>query len=241
MDLASSQFWVAVAQIILIDIVLSGDNAVVIALACRKLPSEQRRKGVLWGVAGAVGLRVVLTAFAAMLLDLPWLKLGGGLLLLWIGIKLMLPEDSHGEGDIAAADNLWGAVKTIIVADLVMSIDNVIAVAGAAHGSLSLLIFGLAVSIPLIVWSSQLMLKLMDRFPIVVSGGAALLGWVAGSMIAHDAIVKPWLDAQLPYSDKVLAIAGALLVLLIGGMLSRSMKARHRARDIKLNEEVDKP
>ena len=241
MDLASSQFWVAVAQIILIDIVLSGDNAVVIALACRKLPPEQRRKGVLWGVAGAIGLRVVLTAFAALLLDLPWLKLAGGLLLLWIGIKLMLPEEGHGEGAIAAADNLWGAVKTIIIADLVMSIDNVIAVAGAAHGHLGLLIFGLAVSIPLIVWSSQLMLKLMDRFPIVVSGGAALLGWVAGSMIAHDAIAKPWLDAHLPYADKVLATAGALLVLLIGRTLASRMEMRQRMREISLNEGGPKP
>lgn len=241
MDFTSPQFWVAVVQIILIDIVLSGDNAVVIALACRKLPPEQRRKGVLWGVAGAIGLRVVLTAFAALLLDLPWLKLAGGLLLLWIGVKLMLPEDEHGEGNIAAADNLWGAVKTIIIADFVMSIDNVIAVAGAAHGHLGLLIFGLAISIPLIVWSSQLMLKLMDRFPIVVSSGAALLGWVAGSMIAHDVIAKPWLDAYLLYADKVLALAGAVLVLTLGSMLARRMKARQGAHDIKINEEVNRP
>lgn len=237
MDFASPQFWVAVLQIILIDIVLSGDNAVVIALACRKLPPEQRRKGILWGVAGAITLRIILTTFAALLLDLPWLKLGGGLLLLWIGIKLLLPEDGHGEGQIDAADNLWGAVKTIIIADLVMSIDNVIAVAGAAHGSLSLLIFGLAVSIPLIVWSSQLMLKLMDRYPIVVSGGAALLGWVAGSMIAHDVVVKPWLEAHLPYSDKALALTCAVLVLAVGTVLARRADARRLAKELSINEE----
>lgn len=227
MDFASTHFWVAVAQIIMIDIVLSGDNAVVIALACRKLPAEQRRKGVLWGVTGAVTLRVILTAFAALLLDLPYIKLGGGLLLLWIGIKLLLPEEAHGEGEIAAAENLWGAVKTIIVADLVMSIDNVVGVAGAAHGSIGLLIFGLAVSIPLIVWSSQLMLKLMDRFPVIVTIGAGLLGWVAGSMIATDAVLKPWLAPSLPHADIVLAVLGAAIVVLAGLVLAVYQRTVH--------------
>lgn len=229
MDFSSAHFWVAVAQIVMIDVVLSGDNAVVIALACRKLPAEQRRKGILWGVAGAVTLRILLTAFAALLLNLPYLKFGGGLLLLWIGVKLLLPEDGHGEGGIDAADNLWGAVKTIIVADLVMSIDNVIAVAGAAHGSLGLLIFGLAVSIPLIVWSSQLVLKLMDRFPVIVTGGAALLGWVAGSMIATDATFRPWLEAYLPHAEKVLAAAGAFMVVATGYALARRMGKKRKA------------
>lgn len=226
MDFGSAHFWVAVMQIIMIDIVLSGDNAVVIALACRKLPTEQRRKGVMWGVAGAVILRVILTAFAALLLGQPYLKLVGGLLLLWIGVKLLLPEDGHGDDDVSAADNLWGAIKTIIVADLVMSIDNVIAVAGAAHGNLGLLIFGLAVSIPLIVWSSQLMLKLMDRFPIIVTTGAALLGWVAGNMIATDAILKPWLAPSWPHADIFLAVAGAAFVVMIGLVLSRRARGR---------------
>lgn len=235
MDFGSAQFWVAVAQIILIDIVLSGDNAVVIALACRKLPAEQRRKGVLWGVAGAVMLRVILTAFAALLLNLPYLKLGGGLLLLWIGVKLLLPEDGHGEGGIDAADNLWGAVKTIIVADLVMSIDNVIAVAGAAHGSLGLLIFGLAVSIPLIVWSSQLMLKLMDRFPVIITGGAALLGWVAGNMIATDVVLRPWLEAHLPYADKALAGTGAVLVVALGYAIARRANERRALKELTID------
>jgi YjbE family integral membrane protein len=135
LDLTSAAFWIAVGQIILIDIVLSGDNAVVIALACRNLSPEQRRKGILWGVAGAVSLRVVLTVFAALVMNLPWLKLVGGLLLVWIAVKLMLPEDEEGH-DIEPSAHLWGAVKTIVVADFVMSLDNVIAVAGAAHGSL---------------------------------------------------------------------------------------------------------
>lgn len=237
MDFGSTQFWVAVAQIILIDIVLSGDNAVVIALACRKLPNEQRRKGVLWGVAGAITLRVILTAFAALLLDLPYLKLVGGLLLLWIGVKLLLPEDSHGEGGIDAADNLWGAVKTIIIADLVMSIDNVIAVAGAAHGSIGLLIFGLAVSIPLIVWSSQLMLKLMDRFPAIITGGAALLGWVAGSMIATDVVLKSWLTGYLPYPDKVLAATGAVMVVTLGYVIAHRVRNRTATKELTLDTE----
>jgi YjbE family integral membrane protein len=240
MDFGSSHFWLAVMQIILIDIVLSGDNAVVIALACRKLPTEQRRKGVLWGVAGAIILRVILTTFAALLLDLPYLKLIGGLLLLWIGVKLLQPEDGHGEGGIDAADNLWGAVKTIIVADLVMSIDNVIAVAGAAHGSLGLLIFGLAVSIPLIVWSSQLMLKLMDRFPVIIIGGAALLGWVAGNMIATDVVLKTWLAEHLPYADKVLALLGAVFVVAIGFALSRRARGQKKMVELNLDTENKK-
>jgi hypothetical protein len=216
MDFGSTHFWIAVAQIVMIDVVLSGDNAVVIALACRNLPTRMRRKGILWGVAGAIVLRVLLTTFAALLLDLPYIKLAGGVLLLWIGVKLLLPEGGHGEGAIAAADNLWGAVRTIIVADLVMSIDNVIAVAGAAHGSLGLLIFGLAVSIPLIVWSSQLMLKLMDRFPIIVTFGAALLGWVAGGMMATDHALKPWFEGHLVHSATIISAVGALLVVLAG-------------------------
>ncbi|MDP3441193.1 MAG: TerC family protein, partial [Azonexus sp.] len=177
LDLTSAVFWIAVGQIILIDIVLSGDNAVVIALACRNLSPEQRKTGIFWGVAGAVGLRVVLTVFAALVMNLPWLKLVGGLLLVWIAVKLMLPEEGDGH-DIKASGNLWGAVKTIIVADFVMSLDNVIAVAGAAHGSLALLLFGLAVSIPLIVWSSQLILHWMERWPSIVLFGAGLLGYV---------------------------------------------------------------
>ena len=179
LDLTSAAFWIAVGQIILIDIVLSGDNAVVIALACRNLSPEQRKKGILWGVAGAVSLRVVLTVFAALVMNLPWLKFVGGLLLVWIAVKLMLPEDEEGH-DIQSSEHLWGAVKTIVVADFVMSLDNVIAVAGAAHGSLALLLFGLAVSIPLIVWSSQLILHWMERFPSIVLFGAGLLGYVAG-------------------------------------------------------------
>lgn len=225
LDFFSTVFWVAVGQIILIDIVLSGDNAVVIALACRNLAPEQRRKGIFWGVAGAVSLRVVLTVFAALVMDLPWLKLVGGLLLVWIAIKLMLPEDEEGH-DIQPSAHLWGAVKTIVVADFVMSLDNVIAVAGAAHGSLSLLLFGLAVSIPLIVWSSQLILHWMERFPSIVLFGAALLGYVAGQMIFTDPGVTGVLPSLPAWSAKAAGALGAVLVVGIGRWLEQRILAR---------------
>lgn len=219
-DFASAAFWVAVMQIIAIDLILSGDNAVVIALACRNLPPEQRRKGIFWGVFGAVGLRVVLTAFAAKLLGMPYLKLVGGLLLLWIGIKLLIQEDD-GDHEIDAASSLLDAVKTIIVADFVMSLDNVIAVAAASRDSVFLLLFGLAVSIPLIVWSSQIVLKLMERFPVVVTLGAGLLGWVAGGMLVGDVAIRHYAEAVVPAAHHVAAVAGALLVVAAGTWIGR--------------------
>jgi YjbE family integral membrane protein len=224
-DLTSSLFWIAVGQIILIDIVLSGDNAVVIALACRNLTPEQRKSGIFWGVAGAIILRVVLTVFAAMVMGLPWLKLVGGLLLIWIAVKLMLPEDDEGH-DIQASAHLWGAVKTIIVADFVMSLDNVIAVAGAAHGSLALLLFGLAVSIPLIVWSSQLILHWMERWPVIILLGAGLLGYVAGQMIFSDPGVLGWLPDMPAWTSRAAGAVGAILVVGVGRWLEQRMLAR---------------
>jgi YjbE family integral membrane protein len=221
-------FWVAVGQIILIDILLGGDNAVVIALACRKLPGNLRTKGILWGTAGAIVLRVILIFFALTLLAIPFLKLVGAILLVWIGIKLLLPEDEEGHGNIQASDKLWAAVKTVIVADLVMSVDNVIAIAGAAQGAgqahqMPLVIFGLLVSIPIIVWGSQLVIKLMDRFPVIITAGGMLLGWIAGTMAVSDpAVAKPdewtWM-LKLPQTDVVkyaAGVAGALLVLAWG-------------------------
>lgn len=224
-DFTSAAFWIAVGQIILIDIVLSGDNAVVIALACRNLSPEQRKKGIFWGVAGAVGLRVVLTVFAALVMNLPWLKFTGGLLLLWIAVKLMLPEDEDGH-DIEPSAHLWGAVKTIVVADFVMSLDNVIGVAGAAHGNLALLLFGLAVSIPLIVWSSQLILHWMERFPVIVLFGAGLLGYVAGQMVFSDPGVRAVLPPLPTWSATLAGGMGALLVVSLGRWLERRILAR---------------
>ena len=225
LDLTSSLFWVAVGQIILIDIVLSGDNAVVIALACRNLSPEQRKTGIFWGVAGAISLRVVLTVFAALVMNLPWLKFVGGLLLVWIAIKLMLPEGDEGH-DIAPSAHLWGAVKTIVVADFVMSLDNVIAVAGAAHGSIALLLFGLAVSIPLIVWSSQLILRWMERWPWIVLLGAGLLGYVAGQMIFTDPGVIGLLPPLPEWAAKAAGAIGALLVVVVGRWLEQRILAR---------------
>ena len=213
-------FWVAVGQIILIDILLGGDNAVVIALACRGLPPKQRKLGIIYGTAGAIILRVILIAFALALLAIPYLKLVGGILLVWIGVKLLMPQDDHDDhSNIASSDKLWGAVKTVIVADLVMSVDNVLAIAGAAESAgqhqLPLVIFGLLVSIPIIVAGSQIVLKLMDRFPIIITLGAMLLGWIAGQMIFTDPGVKPHLPDSKTW-EYAAAATGALLVLALG-------------------------
>jgi YjbE family integral membrane protein len=198
---------------------------------------DQRKKGIFYGVLGAIGLRVVLTFFAVSLLSLPYLKLVGAVLLLWIGIKLILPEeDEHGEGGIKAESHLWGAVKTIIIADFVMSLDNVLGVAGAAHGNAWLLIFGLLVSIPLIAWSSQLVLKLIDRFPFIIFGGGALLGYVAGEMLVGEAMFSPLLDA-LHALHWIVPATCAILVLAIGKWLAARMKKAVPVVDL-LDEQV---
>ena len=222
-------FWLAVGQIIMIDILLGGDNAVVIALACRKLSPDLRKKGIFWGTAGAIILRVVLIFFALTLLQIPFLKVVGAVLLLWIGIKLMVPEDEDEHGNITASDKLWSAVKTVIVADFVMSLDNVIAIAGAAESSapghqMPLVIFGLVVSIPIIVWGSQMVIKLMDRFPFIITAGAMLLGWIAGTMLHTDPGLESWVP-QTTAAKYGLGVAGALLVLAAGAMMSRRSKA----------------
>ncbi len=217
--LASAPFWVDVFKIIVIDLLLSGDNAVVIALACRNLPSDQRKKGILFGVAGAIILRIVLTFFAVSLLSLPYLKLVGALLLIWIGIKLILPEDEHSADGIQADTRLFGAVKTIIIADFVMSLDNVLGVAAAAHGNVMLLVFGLLVSIPLIAWSSQLVLKLIDRFPFIIYAGGALLGYVAGEMLVSEALFAPVVEAQ-HYLHWLAPVFCAVMVLAVGRWLA---------------------
>jgi YjbE family integral membrane protein len=225
--LASAQFWVDVFKIIMIDLLLSGDNAVVIALACRNLPSEQRKKGIMFGVLGAIFLRIVLTFFAVNLLSLPYLKLVGALLLIWIGIKLILPEDEHSANSIQADTRLFGAVKTIIIADFVMSLDNVIGVAAAAKGNVTLLVFGLLISIPLIAWSSQFVLKLIDRFTLTIYAGGALLGYVAGEMLVSEAFPAnksgsgfAGLDEASHYLHWLIPVLCALLVLGMGKLLA---------------------
>lgn len=214
-------FWVSVAQIIAIDILLGGDNAVVIALACRRLPERQRNLGIFWGVFGAIALRVVLIFFALQLLALPFLKVVGALLLLWIGVKLLQPENDDAHGNIESSTHLLGAIKTVIVADAVMSLDNVIAVAGAAKGDLGLVVFGIVISIPIVVWGSRFVLKLMDRFPIVITLGGALLGWIAGDMLVSDVAVKPYLQGAPSWLHYVSAAAGAVLVVIVGKLVAR--------------------
>ncbi|VFR22894.1 Membrane protein TerC, possibly involved in tellurium resistance [plant metagenome] len=215
-------------QIILIDILLGGDNAVVIALACRNLEPKQRMQGILWGTAGAIILRVILIFFALTLLTIPFLKIVGALLLVWIGVKLLIPEDDHHD-NIKGGSSILAAIKTIIVADFVMSLDNVIAIAGAAQNAhadhqLGLVIFGLVVSVPIIIWGSTLVLKLIDRFPLVVTFGAALLGWIAGGMLITDIMIERNFGVQ-PLVVKLTAeVIGAVLVVLLGRYLASRKK-----------------
>ncbi|MGZ8256959.1 MAG: TerC family protein [Gallionella sp.] len=227
----TSSFWVDVLKIIMIDLLLSGDNAVVIALACRNLPAAQRKQGIMFGVGGAILLRVVLTFFAVGLLALPYLKLVGAGLLIWIGVKLLLPEEEHGENSIKAETKLFAAVKTIIIADFVMSLDNVLGVAAAAKGNTFLLVFGLLISIPLIAWSSQLVLKVIDRFPVVIFAGGALLGYVAGEMLVSEAILASFV-AEHHALHYFVPVSCALLVLGLGRWLAAQKSAQNKVIDL---------
>lgn len=212
--LNTSAFWIALGQIILVNIMLSGDNAVVIALACRALPPKQQRSAIIFGSIGAIVLRVILTFFAVLLLKLPFLKLFGGLALLWIGAGLLSSDDD--EGDMKAHANLGAAIRTIIVADFIMSLDNVLGVAAAAKGNTVLLVLGLAISIPLIIYGSKLILTLMGRFPIIVTLGAALLGWVAGEMLVDDSSVSGWIEGHARYLHLLVPVLCTALVVLVG-------------------------
>ena len=214
MSIDDPLFWTALLKIIGVNIVLSGDNAVVIALAARSLPPKQQKAAVIWGSAAAVVMRIILTFFAIALLDLPWLKLVGSVLLLWIGVKLLIPE--HEGPDIKASDNLIAAIKTILIADLVMSLDNVIAVAAAAGGSVTLLVIGLAISIPLVVFGATMLLKLMERWPIIITIGAALLGFVAGEMAWEDKAIDAFTSQFPGYAKYVIALIGAAFVVMLG-------------------------
>ena len=244
-EIASQAFWIGLAKIIGVNIILSGDNAVVIALAARSLPPKQQRLAIFWGAGAAIVLRIVLTVFAVALLTLPWLKLAGSLLLFWIGIKLLVPED--GGDDVAASEHLLTAVKTILIADLVMSLDNVIAVAAAAGGSLILLVLGLAISIPLVIFGATLLVKAMERYPVIITVGAGLIGWVAGEMLIADSALKSWLGAYgVTYPgaagqahphyggldlEWVTGAIGVALVVLAGGWLGKKkQKAPAEAR-----------
>jgi YjbE family integral membrane protein len=234
-DLFSPAFWVAAGQIIGINIILSGDNAVVIALACRMLPPKQRMWGMILGAGVAVLLRILFTLVVAQAMGYPFLKLVGGILLLWVAVKLVVPEEDEGEGKVAAADNLWRAVRIVVIADIVMSLDNVIAIAAAAETAAArvdlanaamikttLIVFGLATSVPLIVAGSALLMSLLDRFPILVWAGAGLLGWVAGDIMAKDSALERILSPDQMHSLHYwAAAAGAVLVVALGWWLKQ--------------------
>ena len=216
-ELFSPAWWTGLAQIIGIDIILSGDNALVIALACRSLPLNQRRWGIILGAGAAIGLRIVFAVGIIYLLEVPFLKFAGALLLIWVAVKLVMPDDHAAvpHSEVPTATSLWSAVRIIMVADAVMSLDNVLAVAAAAKGSVELLVIGIAISIPLIVAGSAMMLWLLDRFPILVVAGSALLGWIAGELAVHDPIAGAWMAETLPlvHASLPYVLCGAMVVI----------------------------
>ena len=226
--LSDPQTWVALFQICVINILLSGDNAVVIALACRDLPAKQAKQAFAIGAVGVIILMTGLTAFAAYLMSLPYLEIIGSLLLLWIGVKLLAPgEEEEGEGKVAT--HFWHAVRIIIIADIVMSLDNVLAMAGVAKGHLGMLFLGMVITIPLVLFGSALIMKLMERFPIFITFGAGLLGWVAGEMAIADPSIKETIESHAHYMEWVAPIVGAALVVIAGRLLARRQAANEKA------------
>lgn len=230
MELTSAAFWAGLGSIIVANILLSGDNAVVIALAARALPEKQQKQAIFWGSAAAIVMRIVLTLLAVEMLKWPWLKIIGGLLLLYIGITLMLDENENEDGDGKVDSSLAAAIRTILVADLVMSLDNVLAVAAAAKGDTLLLVLGLGISIPLIIFGSTLLLKVMDRFPIIITAGAALLGFLAGEMVMTDPATIERLGEQSHTVINLAGAAGAAIVVACGTLMRRRANARARAQ-----------
>jgi len=240
-ELQTAAFWSGLLAIIWVNIILSGDNAVVIALAARSLPVRQQKQAVMWGAGAAVVLRIILTIVAVELLRLPWLRLIGGVLLFWIAIKLLVPEDGGDDG-VESSDNLWAAIKTILIADLVMSLDNVIAVAAVAKDSFVLLILGLAISIPLVIFGATMLMKIMGRWPIIISVGAALIGYVAGEMLVTDPVVKDWVDANAAWLHWAAPAAGAVFVVAVGKWLAaRAEAGRKEVVDLGEGSETKAP
>ena len=214
-------FWISLLQIVSIDILLGGDNAVVIALACRGLPEQERKKAMVWGVAGAVGIRVALIFFALMLLEIPYLRIAASLMLFWIGVNLIGgQEESHGKG-IDAQTGLFAAVRTIIIADAVMSLDNIIGVAGAAKDSMLLIVLGISVSVPVILWGSSLVLKVLDRFPVMIMLGGALIGWIAGGMLVEDVSISSRVKEEASWLEWASPAVFAILSVVVGKWRAR--------------------
>lgn len=231
--LSDPLFWAGLGSITLINIVLSGDNAVVIALAARSLPEHQRNKAVMWGAGAAVIMRIVLTIIAVEMLKWPYLKIIGAILLFWIAVKLLVPE--HDEENVESSDNLMKAIKTILIADLVMSLDNVIGVAAAAKGNMVLLILGLAISIPIVIFGATMLMKLMEKWPIIITIGAGLLGWVAGEMLVTDPAWADWLNTNFAWLHVTIGklefswvqVVGAAFVVIFGKYLAGKAGGSH--------------
>jgi YjbE family integral membrane protein len=224
---SNADTWTALVKIAIINVVLSGDNAVVIALACRSLEPAQQKKAFAVGAGGIVILLTALTAFAAVLMSLPYIQIVGSLLLFWIGVKLLLPEED--DDDIKSHSNFWDAVRTIIIADLVMSLDNVLGMAGAAKGHYDMLFVGLLITMPLILFGSAMLMKLMERFPVFVTIGAGLLGYVAGEMVVSDLALKDYIELHAQFLDYALPVGGAVFVVLAGKLIARKHHAAHAA------------
>jgi YjbE family integral membrane protein len=226
-DLSSLSFWLSLASIIVIDLTLSGDNAVLIAMACRSLPKQQQRSGIIFGTLGAIFLRIVLGSIAVYVLSIPFLKAVGGLIIIWIALNLSKEEEVKE----VKTTSFWSAVRLIIIANIIMSLDNMLGVAGAAHGKPGLLWFGILVSIPLVIYGSQLMLNLMQKFPWIVQAGVAILGWTAGSLIITDPLIQqsinPWLSLILTQNTIIPLILAISVVLLGQKMQQKDKKAHH--------------
>ena len=222
MEYFNDAWVIAVLQIIAIDIVLGGDNAIIIALACRNLPKDQRLAGILWGTAGAIILRVILVFFATSLMEIPGLRLVGGILLIWIGIKLLTEVETHDlDGKINQSSNLLTAIRTIIIADFVMSLDNALAITAAAKGDIGLVVFGLLLSVPIIIWGSGLILRLMDRFPVIITAGAGLLGWLGGGLLISDKLLVEFTAVLTATTPTIAAAIGTIFVIAVGKFLTR--------------------
>jgi YjbE family integral membrane protein len=219
------EFWSALAAIVVIDLVLAGDNAIVIALAARNLPKDLQRRAVLWGTAGAVLVRASLTVAVLWLLEIPGLMLAGGILLAWIGYRLLAGDEHGAEHDVAPAKSFWGAMRTIVIADAVMGLDNVLAVAGAAHGSVLLVVAGLVISIPIVVWGSTLILRWIERFPALLYVGGAVLAWTAAKMIADEPLYQEWLDARP-------GLKSLLFIGLTGGVLAAAWLRNRKTKEV---------
>lgn len=222
MDYFNDLWVIAVLQVIAIDIVLGGDNAIIIALACRNLPKHQRRAGIIWGAAGAIILRVIMVFFATNLMEIPGLRMIGGILLIWIGVKLLTEVETHDlDGKINQSSNLLTAIRTIIIADFVMSLDNALAITAAAKGDIGLVVFGLLLSVPIIIFGSALILRLMERFPIITTAGAGLLGWLGGGLMISDKLIAEFTAMSSLATPTIAAAMGVIFVISIGKFLAK--------------------